>query len=356
MTRVDALKDAARSGAGAVLLTSPVARRYATGFNASAGVVLVTGGEGFFITDFRYIESARAQVKGFTVLLSTRENTALKQVAEILKTRGITQVGYEADTVTAEALEKLNKELEVSLIPAQERIHALRLNKSADEVAAIKAAQRIAERALKEVIEGVLRPGITERQLCAEIIYRIHLYGADGVSFPPIVVSGPNSSLPHGEPGDRVLRRGDCVTIDIGAQKDGYCSDMTRTYVLGEASDEVRRVYDTVLRAQLSGIAAVRAGKTGAQIDEAARSVIRDAGYGEFFGHGFGHGVGLEVHERPTLSPGKDDPLTPGAVITAEPGIYLPGKFGVRIEDLLLVTEDGCENLTEMTKELTVIE
>lgn len=339
----------------ALMLTSPVARQFLTGFRSSAGTVLVTPGESFFLTDFRYIEAARTRVGGVTVKLVTREEPARKQVTDILYRLGASEVGFEADTMTVKELEAWQGAEGIHFRPAQQLLHNLRLCKDEDEIRAIEAAQRIAERALAEVLDNVIRPGLTERQVCAEIVYRIHLYGADGPSFAPIVVSGPNSALPHGEPGDRVLEHGDCVTLDIGAALDGYCSDMTRTIFLGDASEEHKRVYETVLCAQEAGISAVKSGAAGRDIDEAARAVIREAGYGDCFGHGFGHGVGLEIHENPSVSISGEDGIPAGAIITAEPGIYIPGEFGVRIEDLLVVTEKGCRNLTDMPKEMRII-
>ena len=364
MTRLQALQASLISeNLDALILTSPTARRYITGFPSSAGLALITPGECFFFTDFRYIEAAQAQVRGLTVRLSTRDESARKQAIDILRDLNAADIGFEADAMTAaerEDWERLWRQTsaatDLRLRPAQELPHSLRLRKDADELAAIEAAQRIAERALSEVVGQVLRSGLTERQVCAELVYRLHLYGADGPSFPPIVASGPHSALPHAQPGDRALQRGDCVILDMGASLDGYCSDMTRTVFLGKVSDEQRRVYDAVLRAQTAGIAAVKAGAAGREIDAAARQVIADAGHGDHFGHGFGHGVGLEVHERPGVNPSGETPIPAGAVITAEPGIYLPGQFGVRIEDLLVVTETGSRNLTEMAKELRIIQ
>ena len=356
MNRLQAIQNAVQSeGLDALLLTSPVARQYAAGLRSSAGLVVITPKDALFLTDFRYIETAQERVRDMDVRQTTHDDPARKQAAAWLYDRGAIDVGFEADTMTAEALDLWKQEPGFRFRPAQTLIHELRLRKDAEEIRAIEAAQRGAERALSEVLETVLRPGLTERQVCAELVYRLHLYGTDGPSFAPIVVSGPNSALPHGEPTDRVMRRGDCVTVDIGAALGGYCSDMTRTVFLGEASDEQKRVYDTVLRAQEAGIAAIRAGKTGAEIDEAARAVIRQAGFGDYFGHGFGHGVGLQVHEKPKLNVSGEDAIPAGAVVTAEPGIYLPGKFGVRIEDLLVVTETGCRNLTVMPKGMPVI-
>ena len=194
-----------------------------------------------------------------------------------------------------------------------------------------------------------------EKRVAAEITYRLLLHGAQGNSFDPIVVGGANSSMPHGVPGDYVLQKGDFLTMDFGCLLEGYCSDMTRTIAVGEPTEEMRRVYNIVLQAQEAGIAAYHAGVKGCEVDAAARKVISDAGYGEYFGHSFGHSLGLDIHESPNAAPSEQRSLPAGAALSAEPGIYLPGKFGVRIEDVCIVTEDGCENITHSPKELIVL-
>ena len=216
------------------------------------------------------------------------------------------------------------------------------------------AAQRIAERALDQIL-GEIRPGVTEKEIAARLQYLMLHYGASDMSFDPIVVSGPNGSLPHGVPSERVIGRGEFVTMDFGCVYRGYCSDMTRTVAVGFATEEMQTVYNTVLAAQKAGIAAAKAGVTGREVDGAARAVIEAAGYGDCFGHSFGHGVGVEIHEAPNASPMNDKPLPAGAVISAEPGIYLPGRLGVRIEDVILLTEEGCRNMTKAPKELLVL-
>ena len=218
----------------------------------------------------------------------------------------------------------------------------------------MEQAQRIAERALEEIL-GEIRPGVTEKEIAARLQYLMLHFGAEDMSFDPIVVSGPNGSLPHGVPSEKTIERGEFVTMDFGCVYHGYCSDMTRTVAVGSADEEMRRVYETVLAAQKAGIAAARAGATGKAVDGAARSVIAEAGYGAYFGHSFGHGVGVEIHEAPNATPGNDKPLPAGAVISAEPGIYLPGRMGVRIEDVIVLTEEGCVNLTRAPKELLIL-
>ena len=218
----------------------------------------------------------------------------------------------------------------------------------------MRKAQQITDRAFSEVLSRV-KSGMTEKQLQAELIYSLYKNGADGLAFDPIVVSGPNTSLPHGVATDRVIREGDFVTMDFGAAYQGYCSDMTRTVAVGYATEEMEKVYNTVLQAQLAGIAATKAGVLGKDIDKAARDVIAAAGYGEYFGHGYGHCIGMECHESPNANPSGDKIMEENMVSSAEPGIYLPGKFGVRIEDLVIFTADGCENITKSPKNLIIL-
>ena len=196
---------------------------------------------------------------------------------------------------------------------------------------------------------------MTEKELAAELIYCLYKNGGEGLSFDPIVVSGPNTSMPHGVPGDRKLQKGDFITMDFGVIYQGYCSDMTRTVALGYATDEMKKVYNTVLKAQLAGIAASKAGATGREVDAAARDVISAAGYGEYFGHSYGHSLGMEVHENPNCTPKNEKPIPVGAVCSAEPGIYIPDEFGVRIEDVVVFEENGCRNLTKSPKDLLIL-
>ena len=230
----------------------------------------------------------------------------------------------------------------------------IKVGLSPEELEIMIAAQRIAEKALTDILNEI-RPGVTEKEIAARLQYLMLHYGAEDKSFDPIVVSGPNGSLPHGVPSEKVIQAGEFVTMDFGCIYHGYCSDMTRTVAVGSVTDEMRQVYDTVLQAQLAGIAAARAGATGKAVDGAARDIIRQAGYGPCFGHSFGHGVGVEIHEGPNATPSNDKPLPAGAVISAEPGIYLPGKLGVRIEDVLYLTPEGCQNLTLAPKELVIL-
>jgi len=336
----------------ALLITSPANRQYATDFKSSAGAVLVTKDAGLFLTDFRYIEAAKARVRGFAVEMVTKDKKYADWLNEWLSQHGIKVLGFEQGFMTVSAHKDYAEKLTgVELKPSGELLSGLRQAKEPWEVDRMAAAQRMAEQTLDEVLP-LIRPGMTERALAAEIIYRSLRLGSEGTPFAPIAVSGPNSALPHGVPGDRAFEPGDCITMDFGCTVGGYCSDMTRTVVLGKASEEVRAVYQTILDAQLAGIAAAKAGVIGKDIDGAARSLIADAGYGEHFGHGFGHGIGIEVHEEPGANTQNEKPIPDDAVITAEPGIYLPGKFGVRIEDMLHVTAGGTINLTQAPKAL----
>lgn len=345
----------AREGLDALMLTSPVARFFATGLQTSDGLAVITREAGWFFTDFRYIEAARNKVSDFAVEMTSAAEPYAELLRRSIEGKRVKKLGFEADTMTVSAHKRWSDKLKCELVPCDAALRALRAVKLQWEVDRIVAAQRIAERALEEVLGGVLRPGITEKRLAAELTYRMLRNGSERDSFDPIVVSGPNSSMPHGVPGDREIREGDFVTMDFGATTGGYVSDMTRTVAVGAATDEMRAVYEIVLRAQQAGIDAARAGVPGRDIDAAARGVIASAGYGEHFGHGFGHGLGIEVHEQPGAGPNSQEPLPEGAVISAEPGIYLPGRFGVRIEDMLRLTKDGCENLTAAPKELIVV-
>jgi len=336
----------------AMVLFSPVNIRYFSKFYITDGAAVITRSAAYLFTDSRYIEAARNQAEELEVRLFDREH----RLSELIKAAldGCHAVAAEESTLSYADWAFWEKKLEVSFVPGEELVKCLRMVKDPYETESIVAAQRIAEAALSDVLP-MIRPGMSERELAAELTYRMLLHGGEGNSFDPIAITGTKTSMPHGVPGDQVIRAGDFVTMDFGCIKNGYCSDMTRTVAVGYATDEMREVYDTVLRAQLAGIEIARAGVSGADVHNAGAAVIEAAGYGACFGHGFGHGVGLEIHESPSAGPANEKVLPPGAVITAEPGIYLPGKFGVRIEDMLYLTSDGCLNLTEAPKELMIL-
>ena len=344
------------AGLDAMLLAGEANRFYAAGFHSAGtdGVALVTKHRAWYFTDARYIEAAGRYVQGAEIRETGPGRGYAVLLEEVLREQAVSRLGFEDAYMTVQEWERYRKALPCDLIPASELLWDLRRTKDSEELEAMVAAQRIAERALEDIL-GEIRPGMTEKEVAARLQYRMLHYGAENMSFDPIVVSGPNSSLPHGVPSEREIGRGEFVTMDFGCIYHGYCSDMTRTVAVGFATEEMQRVYQTVLAAQAAGIAAARAGVTGREVDGAARAVITAAGYGDYFTHSFGHGVGVEIHESPSASPLNDQPLPAGAVISAEPGIYLPGRMGVRIEDVILLTEEGCRNLTKAPKELMIL-
>ncbi len=354
MNNVKKIQQALPKNIEAVLLLSPVNQRYATGFGLTDGAVIVSKKSAWLITDSRYIEAARMQVTEVEFALMSQSMTLDDWIKKIISELDIKSLGVEESSISYAEYRKYDELLDAELVPAQSVLATLRASKSREELDVMIQAQRIAEGALDQVL-GMLHPGMTEHELAAEINYRMMCGGADGNSFDTIAVTGTKTSMPHGVPGDKVIQKGDFVTMDFGCLKDGYCSDMTRTVAIGSATDEMRRVYDIVLEAQLAGIAAAKPGVPGREIDAAARAVIEKAGYGEYFGHGFGHSLGLEIHEAPNAARSVSTPMPVGAVISAEPGIYIPGRFGVRIEDVLYLGEDKTVDITLAPKELIII-
>ena len=336
-----------------LLLTSRFSRHYGAQFDIAEGVAVVSKNGCRYFTDSRYIESAENGLQGFEVLDIAPEGY-IKRINAAIADFGITELGFEEPFLTYAEYMSYDKDLNCTLVPRNAEINGFRGTKEDWELELMRKAQAITDKAFSEVI-GRIKVGMTELELQAELIYCLYKNGATGLAFDPIVVSGPNTSLPHGVAGERVIREGDFITMDYGASYMGYCSDMTRTVAVGFATEEMQTVYNTVLKAQLAGLAISKAGVPGADIDEAARSVIRDAGYGDYFGHGYGHSLGLEIHEAPNPNPKNPEPMPLKAVASAEPGIYLPGRFGVRIEDTCVYLEDGIEILTHSPKELIVI-
>ena len=336
-----------------LLLTSRYSRHYGAEFDIAEGVAIVTKAGCRYFTDSRYIESAQRDLKGFEVLCVDKIGY-MKLLNDAIADFGVTVLGYEENYLTVAELMGYEKHLNAKLVPFNKEIHSFRGVKEDWELDLMRKAQDITDKAFAEVVTR-LKAGMTELELQAELIYCLYKNGATGLAFDPIVVSGPNTSLPHGVAGERVICEGDFVTMDFGASYMGYCSDMTRTVAVGFATEEMEKIYNTVLEAQLAGLAASKAGVPGQDIDGAARKVISDAGYGEYFGHGYGHSLGLEVHENPSPNGRNDKPMPVGAVASAEPGIYLPGKFGVRIEDTCVFLEDGIEILTHSPKNLMII-
>jgi Xaa-Pro aminopeptidase len=323
--------------------------RYLTGFGGTNGACVCGPGTRLFLTDFRYTERAEAEVEGWEVV--TIADDWLGGIAGRLAGR----VGFEDDHVSVRLLEKLKGKLDegTELVAAGGIVEKLRRVKDAEELGAIAAAAELADEVWRWSLERGL-VGRSERDVARAAEARIRELGGDP-AFPAIVAAGPNGALPHAEPGEREIGRGELVVFDMGAKLDGYCSDGTRTFATGEPGEAARQAYETVREAQAAALDAVRAGIGGEELDGVAREPIEAAGHKEHFGHGLGHGVGLEVHEAPRVSPRSDDVLAAGEVVTIEPGVYLPGELGVRIEDLVVVTEEGCRNLSGLPKDLQLV-
>ncbi|HYQ78204.1 MAG TPA: aminopeptidase P family protein [Solirubrobacterales bacterium] len=332
------------------LVTELTNVRYLTGFTGTNGACVCGPGVRLFLTDFRYTERAAAEVEGWET--ETLAGDWLKGIAERLEGR----VGFEDDQMSVRLLGKLKEKLGegTEMVAAGGKVEQLRRVKDAEELAAIEEASKLADEVLRWTLERGLA-GRRERDVARATEARIRELGGDP-SFPAIVAAGPNGALPHAEPGEREIGRGELVVFDMGAKLDGYCSDGTRTFATGDPGEQGGEVYEVVRQAQAAALEAIRAGIKGEDADSAARKAIDAAGYGEAFGHALGHGVGLEVHEGPRLSQRSDDVLAPGEVVTVEPGIYLAGKLGVRIEDLVVVAEDGLRNLSSLPKELQIVD
>ena len=337
-----------------LLLTSRYSRHYGAEFDIAEGVAIVTAKGCRYFTDSRYIESAENGIQGFEVLVVDSNNSYKKRLNAAIADFGVKVLGFEEEYLTVAELRNFEANLDAKLVAKNAAIHDFRGVKEPWELDIMRKAQSITDKAFSEVL-GRVKVGMTEKELQAELIYCLLKNGADGMAFDPIVVSGPNTSMPHGVAGDRVIQEGDFITLDFGAQYKGYCSDMTRTFAVGYATEEMKTVYEAVLKAQLAGIAASNAGVIGKEVDGAARKVIEDAGYGDYFGHGYGHSLGMEIHESPSPSPRGERVMEENMIASAEPGIYLPGKFGVRIEDVVIFKENGCENITHSPKNLIIV-
>lgn len=353
MTRLERLREKLdENKLDGLLITNSYNRRYMTGFTGTAGVVLVSKNGAKFITDFRYVEQAENQIKGYDIV--QHSGKIEEEIATQVKELQIKRLGFEKDHVTYGTFEIYKNAMDVELVPVSGIIEEMRLIKDDSEMEIIRDAAKIADDAFEHILHYI-RPGVTEMEISNELEFFMRKKGASSSSFDTIVASGYRSALPHGVASDKVIEKGDFVTLDFGALYKGYCSDITRTVAVGEPSDELKKIYNIVLEAQLKGVEGIKAGMTGKEADALTRDHILDAGYGEYFGHSTGHGLGMEVHERPSLSYRSEDVLKPGMVVTVEPGIYIPGVGGVRIEDDILITEDGNEILTASPKELIIV-
>ena len=337
------------------LIISPENRKYFTGFSSSDGFLLASADRAVFITDGRYIEAAEKQISNCEVMLLGK---TYPQIAEILNEMNCSRLLVESTRMTVSTYNSLKgvlKKIPVSTDTTLDTlINSLRSQKIPKEVDCIISAQRIAEKAFKHILKFI-KPGITEKEIALELDFYMLKHGGEALSFETIAVSGKNSSMPHGVPSDKKVEKGDFITMDFGTVINGYHSDMTRTVAVGYASDEMKNVYDTVLKAQQNCLDNLKVGLSCKDADEFARSVIRDSGYGQYFTHSTGHSVGVEIHEYPNLSPASDSVLEFGNIVTVEPGIYIPEKFGVRIEDMAFIDFDCCVNLTEVPKELIIL-
>lgn len=341
---------------GSALLVASVPNRfYLTGFETSDGYVFITPEKSYFLIDFRYVEKAKEIVKNCEVCLSS---SPLSEIKELCDKHNITELFLESGETSVKFFGELKAALSPVNVSDSDRfdkaICDLRAIKSDEEISAIKSAQKLTDDTFTYILDRI-SAGRTERDVMLDMEFYMRKLGSEGVSFDFIVVSGKNSSLPHGVPTDKKIEKGDFVTMDFGAVVNGYHSDMTRTVAVGDINEEQYRVYDTVLKAQLTAIDAIKEGVVCRDIDRIARDIIYKAGYGGCFGHGLGHSVGVEIHEKPLFNMRCETLLKAGTVMTVEPGIYLENKFGVRIEDMVVATTDGCINLTASKKELIII-
>ncbi|MGC2110492.1 MAG: Xaa-Pro peptidase family protein [Candidatus Korobacteraceae bacterium] len=336
------------------VVTHPPNLHYLCGYTGSNGLLLFLNGRRTFFTDGRYTQQAHEEVQGARIFIAS--GPLMEAAVKLLVNRGSAAIGFESDHMTVAAAAEMRKlGRKISWKPTSGLVMRLRLTKDADELRIIRAAVKMGAAVYQEALKSI-RPGAKESEVAGTLELVARQAGAEGMSFDTIVAAGKRSALPHGRASRQPIPRRGFVVVDSGVVLDGYCSDMTRTVHVGRASREERRWYDAVLEAQMAGVAAVRSGATAAEVDHATREVLRKAKLDRFFTHSTGHGVGLEIHEPPRLGKGQEERLEPGMVITIEPGVYLPGKGGIRIEDMVVVTAKGCEVLTPVTKELIEIQ
>ncbi|WP_058307474.1 M24 family metallopeptidase [Gracilibacillus massiliensis] len=350
MSRVDKLKKVLKEESlDGLLITSAINRRYITGFTGTAGVAIITADKSYFITDFRYTEQAHDQVTDFEIV--EHKGPIHQTVADIVKSLNITNIGFEKNDLTYALYEQYHNVINVEFIPTNGLIEKLRLIKDQDEINILKEACKIADDAFEHILQYI-KPGVKEIDVANELEFFMRKKGATSSSFDIIVASGYRSALPHGVASSKEIKSGELVTLDFGALYKGYSSDITRTVAVGEISDELETIYQTVLEAQIKGVEGLKAGMTAKEADALTRDHIDQKGYGSYFGHSTGHGLGLDVHEMPALSFRSSETLSSGMVVTVEPGIYVPNVGGCRIEDDMLIREEGSERLTKSPKDL----
>jgi Xaa-Pro aminopeptidase len=340
-------------GLEALLITNPYNRRYISGFTGSAGFVLVTADRAFFLADFRYVTQAKQQAPALEVV--EHASRPMETVKELLDGLGLGRVGFEQNDLTFAGYRSYEADLAgIEVVATSHVVEKLRMYKDEDEIAVMQEAADLADQAFSHIL-SYLKPGVSEREVALELEFFMRRNVASSTSFDTIIASGERSALPHGVASDRKLGNNEFVKMDYGALLKGYCSDITRTVVLGQPTDKHKEIYSIVKEAQLACLAGLKPGMTGVEGDALARDIIKKAGYGACFGHGTGHSLGLEIHENPRLSPSCDVVFEPGMTVTVEPGIYLPGFGGVRIEDDVVFTENGIRILTKSTKELLLL-
>ena len=357
-TRIEKLREYMKTnGLNGFLIGSEANRMYLSGFTGSNAMLLITNSEQYIITDFRYLEQVAKECPDF-ICVDQGKIGLLRTAFDLACQASCKKIAFEAEHISYSRYQELVKESRIEWIPTEGVVERLREIKEETELEKLAKAESIGDIAFKEVIKFIeenWKKGITENEVALEIERVMRKNGASGNSFDTIVASGAKSSLPHAKPGDEFLKKGDFVVMDFGCIYEGYCSDMTRTIVIGEASPKHLEIYNTVLKAQELALQGIRAGLKGKEVDAIARHYITEAGYGNYFGHGLGHSVGIEIHENPRFSMAEEQIIESGMVITVEPGIYLPGFGGVRIEDMVIVTKEGIKNLTHSPKELIII-
>ena len=357
MTACERLTDLLKLGtSAAVVVHDPSNMFYLTEGYTGEGLVYISQSRRVIVTDFRYTEQAEHQAPGFEVMMTEKGRNANQVVAELVRDGAVTEIRAETNYLPVDQYEKLRSALgeEISVVPLEQAPQKLREIKTPKEVMTIRKACDITSEAFRAILPKI-REGMTEKELQIELGFTMLRLGAERLAFDTIIASGENGSLPHAIPGTRTIRRGDMITMDFGAKVGNYCADMTRTVAFGQPSEEMRKIYETVLRAQTMCEDALAAGKNCFDIDKLARDYIDARGYAGRFGHGLGHSVGIDIHEEPRLSQYCQETLRPGIVITVEPGVYVPGLGGVRIEDTCLVKENGCEALTTADKQLIIL-
>ncbi|KIL45958.1 M24 family metallopeptidase [Jeotgalibacillus campisalis] len=353
MSKLEQLREQmAKQDLDGLMITSSYNRKYISNFTGSAGIAVVSQDEAVFITDFRYTEQAANQAKEFTIV--QHSGPIHQEVASQVEKLGINRLGFEQDHVVFGTFKQYEKAIGTALVPVSGMVEKLRLIKTDSEIKILKEAADIADAAFKHILDFI-QPGKTELEVSNELEFFMRKAGAQSSSFDIIVASGERSALPHGIASDKVIQNGELVTMDFGALHKGYVSDITRTVAVGQPSDKLREIYQVTLDAQLLAMEKIKPGLTGKEADALARDFISSKGYGEYFGHSLGHGIGLEVHEGPGLSSRSETELLENMVVTVEPGIYIAGLGGVRIEDDTVITKNGNETLTHSTKDLIML-